>query len=610
MTKENKLIISRIVLSAALFATSFLLREYSFLALAVSVLSYLTVGYDVILSAIKKLLKGRALDENFLMSVASIGAILIGETHEGIFVMLFYKVGELFEHIAVERSRRSIGALLEKMPDSVTLLKDGKEVVCLPEDVLIGDIILVKAGERVAVDGVITEGYAAMDTSAITGEGAAREYTVGDEIVSGFVNLNGSLQFRATKTFSDSTICKILEMVENATMKKAKAEHFITKFAKVYTPIVVALAALIAIVPPHVSGFADAAIWLHRAFVFLVVSCPCALVISVPLGFFGGIGKASRCGVLIKGSNYIELMARVHTVTFDKTGTLTSGVFSVTNVLTNGIEKENLLRLAGGIEKHSAHKIASALAQYAPEEEMKLQEFEEISGLGIRAVSDGKILLCGSRRLMEQYNVELLPEKTSITSVYVSVDGVFLGRIELSDTVRKNAATVITALRKSGVKRIAMLTGDHAVHALEVKGQLGIDVVEAELMPADKVQQIEHYLTDGVVLFVGDGINDAPVLGRADVGIAMGAMGSDVAIEAADVVLLDDTLDGVAEAVNISRQTVRIVKQNIVFAIGVKVLVLILGAVGIAGMWEAVFADVGVSVIAILNSMRLMLANK
>ncbi len=610
MTRKNKITIYTIVIAAVLFTLSLVSRQNQALVLILSVLAYLTVGYDVILLAVKKLLKGRAMDENFLMSIASVGAMLTGELHEGIFVMLFYKVGVLFENIAVERSRRSITALLEKMPERVTVLKDGAECVLAPEEVQIGDLVLVRPGERVAVDGVIVDGYAAMDTSAITGESAARVYGTDDEVVSGFVSLNGTVQLRATKAFYDSTICKILEMVENATMKKAKAEHFITKFAKVYTPMVVALAALIAVVPSAIGGFTHISMWLHRAFVFLVVSCPCALVISVPLGFFGGIGKASRYGILIKGSNYIELLSRVQTFAFDKTGTLTSGDFSVRRVVTNGMREEALLQLAGGIEKHSAHKLATAIAQYAPDKEMKLEAFEEISGLGVRAVLDGKEILCGSRKLLELRGVTQLPELTAATSVYIAVDGVCAGRIELEDTVRENAKDVFLALRKCGVKRIALLTGDHAENARKLQKDLGIDLLEAGLMPADKVEKIEHYLPDGVVAFVGDGINDAPVLGRADVGIAMGLAGSDVAIEAADVVLLDDSLRGAAEAVKISRQTMRIVKQNIVFAIGVKVLVLILGGFGYAGMWEAVFADVGVSVIAILNSMRLMITKR
>ena len=609
MTRKNKITVYRIGVSALMFVLSLLVGQNRILFWIFSCLAYLVAGYDVVMTALRKLLKGRALDENFLMSIASIGAMFTGEVHEGIFVMLFYKVGVLFENVAVARSRRSITALLEKMPDSVTVLRDGKEVVVEPDEVQIGDEIIVKPGEKVAIDGEIIEGFAAMDTSAITGESAPREYGAGDEVISGFVNLNGSIKFRANKVFSDSTICKILEMVENATMKKAKTEHFITKFAKVYTPIVVALAALIAIVPLCIGGFSQASLWLHRAFVFLVVSCPCALVISVPLGFFGGIGKASRYGILIKGSNYIELLSRVQTFAFDKTGTLTSGKFSVRNVLTNGLEESELLRLAGSVEKCSAHKLALALAQYACSD-IAIENFEEISGLGVSAVVDGKTILCGSRKLMELHGVAALPEKSTATCVYVALENVFAGRIELEDTLRENAEQMIAALRESGVKRITVLTGDHAENAKETLQRLGVDAIEAGLLPTDKVEKIEGYLPDGVVAFVGDGINDAPVLGRADVGIAMGAMGSDVAIEAADVVLLDDTLCGVSDVVKISKQTMRIVKQNIVFAIGVKFIVLILGAIGIAGMWEAVFADVGVSVIAILNSMRLILAKR
>ncbi len=606
MTKENKKVVLRIVISAALFALSLIFGKTAAVSLLLSIAAYVTVGYDVVITAVKKLLRGRALDESFLMCIASIGAMAIGELHEGIFVMLFYKVGELFEHIAVERSRRSITALLEKMPQSVTVMRGGEECILLPEEVVVGDTVVLKPGDKAAVDGRITEGFASMDTSAITGESAPRSFGPGDEIVSGYINLNGSIQLRAEKEFYDSTVYKIMEMVESATMKKSKAEHFITKFAKVYTPIVVALAALLAFLPPAFSGYADFSVWLHRAFVFLVVSCPCALVISVPLSFFGGIGNVSRKGILIKGSNYIELLSRVHTVAFDKTGTLTDGNFTVARVETNDFDRQLLLALAASVESHSAHKLAVPICAAVEHSHMQVEDFVEAAGLGVRARVDGKAVACGCRRWMVESGVEGLCADTNETSVYVAVDGVYAGRIILEDTPRENAKAVLTDLRKNGAERICVLTGDHASNAQRLKTLLPIDALEAGLLPGDKVNCIEDYLPAGVTCFVGDGINDAPVLGRADVGFAMGAMGSDVAIEAADVVLLNDDLAGVSEAVRISKKTVRIVKQNIIFAISVKLLVLVLGACGVAGMWEAVFADVGVSVIAILNAMRLL----
>lgn len=606
MTKENKIVVCRILIAAGLFVLSVIFGAYAFASLLLSVTAYVTVGYDVFITAVKKLMRGRALDESFLMCIASVGAMIIGELHEGIFVMLFYKVGELFERIAVERSRRSITALLEKMPSCVVVLRDGVECMLKPEEVLVGETVVLKPGDKAPLDGRITDGFALMDTSAITGESAPRSFGPGDEIVSGYINLNGSIKLCAEKEFYDSTVYKIMEMVESATMQKSKAEHFITKFAKVYTPIVVAFAALLALVPPLFSNFADFSVWLHRAFVFLVVSCPCALVISVPLSFFGGIGNASRKGILIKGSNYIELLSRVHTVAFDKTGTLTDGDFAVARVETNGFARELLLKLVAAVESHSTHKLAAPICAAAEYGCVQVERFEECAGLGVRAVADGREILCGCYRWMVDSGVKGLCAETSETSVYVAMDGAYAGRIILEDKPRENASAVFEALHKSGVKQICVLTGDHASNAQKLKTLLPIDALETGLLPADKVKCIERYLPAGVTCFVGDGINDAPVLGRADVGFAMGAMGSDVAIEAADVVLLNDDLAGVAEAVRISKKTVRIVKQNIIFAISVKLLVLALGAFGLAGMWEAVFADVGVSVIAILNAMRLL----
>jgi len=610
MTKKNKFTIIKIIVSALLFGLSFVFHAQPAVRFSVLLSAYVIAGYDVIILAMRKLFRGRALDENFLMSIASIGAICIGEIHEGIFVMLFYKVGELFENMAVARSRQSVTSLLEKMPNEVTLLRNGAEIVTEPDMLVPGDVILVRPGEKIAADGVITEGAAAMDTSAITGESAPREYGVGDEVFSGFVSMNGALQIRITKAFTDSTVYKILEMVESATAQKSKAEHFISKFAKIYTPIVVGLSAVIALIVPMFTGFSSMTTWLHRAFVFLVVSCPCALVISVPLGFFGGIAKASNYGILIKGSNYIERLAHMQTVAFDKTGTLTGGVFEISDVVTNGMTKTELLQIAAAVEKQSKHKLADAIVRSVGDVQVKLETFEELSGLGVRATVDGKTVLCGSRKFMVQQGVADLPEPCAETSVYVSTDGVFAGRIKLSDSVRSEAADTLKLLKQYGVKHIAVLTGDYSALAENMKATFGIDEVCSDLLPQDKVKKIEEYMANGVVAFVGDGINDAPVLARADIGIAMGAMGTDVAIEAADIVLLDDSVRGVADAIKISKQTMRIVKQNIIFAIGVKLAVLVLGAFGIAGMWEAVFADVGVSVIAILNSMRLILAKK
>ncbi len=606
MTRENKITIYKIAVAAILYVLSLLMKN----GLPVAVAAYIVVGYDVLYRALKKLLCGHAMDENFLMSIASVGAFCIGEVHEGIFVILFYKVGQLFEEMAVVRSRRSITALLEKMPEKVCVLRDGAEVVMEPDMVKVGDEIIIRPGERVAVDGVILDGFAAMDTASLTGESAPREYGIGDEVVSGFINLNGHVRVRATKIFEDSTAYKILELVENATLHKAKTENFITKFAAVYTPIVVALAAGIAILPPLFVGMDSFTVWLHRAFVFLVVSCPCALVISVPLGFFGGIGKASRSGILIKGSNYLEILSRVRAVAFDKTGTLTTGQFHIAKVETNGWEKDAFMQMVTTVEHNSKHALAVAICSGEDNSEKNVTEFEEISGLGIRAVYDGHAVLCGSRRFMENQEIRDLPKAVESTCVYVAVDGTYAGRILLEDTLRPEAICSVEALRKHGVQQIVLLTGDTADNAQKVEAALGLDAVYTELLPQDKVLKMGEYASKGAVAFVGDGINDAPVLASADIGIAMGAFGSDVAIETADVVLLKDSVCGVVDVLKISKQTMRIVKQNILFALTVKFLILLFGALGIAGMWAAVFADVGVSVLAILNAMRLMFTDK
>lgn len=572
---------------------------------------YLVVGWDTLREAAEGLFHGEALSEDFLMSIATLGALGIGfmpgaETQfpEAVFVMLFFQVGELFEEMAEGRSRKSISHLMDIRPDSAHVEREGKLETVKPEEVAVGEIILIQPGEKVPMDGVVVEGRSSLDTVALTGESVPRSAGEGDEILSGCVNLSGVLRVRTTKAFGESTAAKILDLVENAASAKSKSESFITKFARIYTPIVVALAVLVAVVPSLITG--EWATWIYRGLMFLVVSCPCALVISVPLTFFGGLGGASRKGILVKGSNLLDTLSQVKTVVFDKTGTLTEGVFEVTAVHPEVMDQKELLHLAAHVERHSTHPIAMALKNAYPDEQdnCTVEGIEETAGHGVVAQVNGKRVAVGNSKLMEAEGADWHPCEQEGTIIHVAMDGKYLGHIVISDRIKADSAEGIHALKAVGIARTVMLTGDQEAVAASVAGALGIDEYHAQLLPADKVSQVEKLLKEGTLAFVGDGINDAPVLTRADVGIAMGALGSDAAIEAADVVLMDDQPSKIAAAIRIARRTIRIAKENIGFAIGVKVLVLVLAALGIATMWMAVFADVGVTVLAVLNAMR------
>lgn len=580
------------------------------LALILFVASYLLIGGKVVLTAIKNIAKGQVFDENFLMTVATIGAFSISEYPEAVAVMLFYEIGETIQGYAVNKSRSSISSLMDIRADYANIIIDGKEKKVSPETVKVEDIILVKPGEKIPLDGIVVEGESFVDTSALTGESVPRKIAVNDEILSGGINTNGVLKVKVTKKFGESTVSRILEMVENAANKKANTEKFITKFAKVYTPIVVALAILIAVVPSIFIKDALFSTWLYRALVFLVVSCPCALVVSVPLCFFAGIGGASKKGVLVKGSNYLELLKDLETVVFDKTGTLTEGVFSVTEINTNGIDKEKLIEVAAMAESFSNHPIAiSIIKEYGKEIDKEvIKEYKEISGRGIKAVINNEEVLVGNSKLMNEFNI-LYNEVDSIgTVVYCAINGEFKGSIVISDKIKENAVEALINLKKAGVKKTVMLTGDNKKTAYKVGEKINIDEVHSELLPLDKVREVEELLKrsnkNGKLAFVGDGVNDAPVLARADIGIAMGGIGSDAAIEAADIVLMKDDINALVDAINVSKKTNKILWQNIVFALGIKILVMVLGTFGIANMWTAVFADVGVTIIAIINSTR------
>lgn len=587
--------------------------------LLIYLIPYLIVGWETLKEAGEALVHGEALDENFLMSVATLGALTIGflpgaETQfpEAVFVMLFFQVGELFEGIAEGRSRKSISHLMDIRPDTAHVERNGAVLTVKPETVEKGEIIIIQPGEKVPMDGIVLEGASSLDTVALTGESVPRSIGKDDEILSGCVNLSGVLRVRTTKVFGESTAAKILDLVENATEHKSKSESFITKFAKVYTPIVVGLAVLLALVPSLITG--EWATWIYRALMFLVVSCPCALVISVPLTFFGGIGGASRKGILVKGANFMDTLSRVKTVVFDKTGTLTEGVFEVTAVHPELIDEKELLHLAAHVERHSLHPIATALRNAYPDEQddCVITDVVETAGHGVIASVNGRRVAVGNEKLMVREGAESHPCELKGTTVHVSIDGVYAGHIIISDRVKADAAAAISALHAAGVRRTVMLTGDQADIAASVASAVGIDEYHAGLLPADKVARVEALLSgahdstasSGALAFVGDGINDAPVLARADLGIAMGALGSDAAIEAADVVLMDDKPSKVAEAVRIARRTLSIARENMIFAIGIKILVLILAAFGLATLWMAVFADVGVTVLAVLNAMR------
>jgi len=572
---------------------------------------YLIVGWETLKEAAEGLLEGEALSEDFLMSIATIGALAIGfmpgaETQfpEAVFVMLFFQIGEMFEEVAEGRSRKSISHLMDIRPDTANVEREGEIFKVAPDMVRVGEIIVIRPGEKVPMDGVVIEGTSSLDTVALTGESVPRGVQKGDEILSGCVNLNGLLKVRTTKAFAESTVSKILDLVENAASSKSRSESFITKFARVYTPIVVGLAVLVAVIPSLITG--EWATWIYRGLLFLVVSCPCALVISVPLTFFGGLGGASRKGILIKGSNLFDKLAGVKTVVFDKTGTLTEGVFEVTAVHPQEIDNNELLHLAAHVERHSTHPIAMALRNAYPDEQddCVIADVRETAGHGIIAKVNGRSVAVGNSKLMEKVGAEWCPCHHEGTIIHVAIDGKYAGHIVISDRIKEDSAYGIALLKDAGVNKTVMLTGDQEHVAAAVAKKVGVSEYHAQLLPADKVSEVEKLLADGTLAFVGDGINDAPVLTRADIGIAMGALGSDAAIEAADVVLMDDKPSKVALAVQIARRTIRIAKENIWFAIGIKVLVLLLAIPGLATMWMAVFADVGVTVLAVLNAMR------
>ena len=616
MTKKQKKMLYRIIVTFLLFAVLMVCEHtgrmdgwYKIVLFVIYLVPYLVIGYDIVYKAARNISHGQVFDENFLMMIATFGAFGVGEYSEAVAVMLFYQVGELFQGYAVGKSRQSISDMMDICPEYANIEEDGVLKQVDPDDVEVGSIIVVKPGERIPLDGIVVEGESLIDTAALTGESVPRSAKAGDEIISGCVNGSGTLKVKTTKEFDDSTVAKILELVENASSKKAKVENFITRFAKYYTPVVTISAVILAILPPLILGGGWAE-WIQRACIFLVISCPCALVISVPLGFFGGIGAASKIGVLVKGSNYLEAVAEMTTIVFDKTGTLTKGEFKVTDVITENGSKEELIELAALGEGYSNHPIANSIREaYGKELDLnRVTNTEEIAGHGIKAVIDGKTVLLGNEKLMKSESIFYTSCKSMGTVVYVACNGVFEGAVVISDTIKDGAKEAIRDMKQVGVRHTVMLTGDRREAAETVAQTLGIDEVHAELLPGGKVEQVEALLKAEKqkerLAFVGDGINDAPVLTRADIGIAMGSMGSDAAIEAADIVLMDDDVTKIASVVRIARKTLRIVKQNIVFALAIKALVLILGALGMANMWEAVFADVGVSVIAILNSMR------
>ena len=616
MTKKQKKMLYRIIVTFLLFAVLMVCEHTGqmdgwnkIVLFVIYLVPYLVIGYDIVYKAARNISHGQVFDENFLMMIATFGAFGVGEYSEAVAVMLFYQVGELFQGYAVGKSRQSISDMMDICPEYANIEEDGVLKQVDPDDVEVGSIIVVKPGERIPLDGIVVEGESLIDTAALTGESVPRSAKAGDEIISGCVNGSGTLKVKTTKEFDDSTVAKILELVENASSKKAKVENFITRFAKYYTPVVTIGAVILAILPPLILGGGWAE-WIQRACIFLVISCPCALVISVPLGFFGGIGAASKIGVLVKGSNYLEAVAEMTTIVFDKTGTLTKGEFKVTDVITENGSKEELIELAALGEGYSNHPIANSIREaYGKELDLnRVTNTEEIAGHGIKAVIDGKTVLLGNEKLMKSESIFYTSCNSMGTVVYVACNGVFEGAVVISDTIKDGAKEAIRDMKQVGVRHTVMLTGDRREAAETVAQTLGIDEVHAELLPGGKVEQVEALLKAEKqkerLAFVGDGINDAPVLTRADIGIAMGSMGSDAAIEAADIVLMDDDVTKIASVVRIARKTLRIVKQNIVFALAIKALVLILGALGMANMWEAVFADVGVSVIAILNSMR------
>ena len=620
LTRKQKKMLYRIIAAAVLMAAAAvvtrLIEMPMWAELIIYAVPYIIAGFDVLKTAFINMIHGQFFDEKFLMMVATIGAFGAGEYPEASAVMLFYQVGELFQSIAVGRSRKSISKLMDIRPDSATVIRDGEEITVGPDEVDVGELIIIRPGEKIPLDGVVEDGTSSVNTAALTGESAPVDVKYSDSVISGTVNLTGVIKVRTTSTFGESTVSKILELVENSSEKKAKVENFITKFAKVYTPCVVIAALLLGIIPPLILGIGSWEIWktwLIRACVFLVVSCPCALVVSVPLSFFGGIGGAAREGVLIKGANYMESLASIDTVVFDKTGTLTKGVFAVEDIHPRDISKADLLDVAAACESFSSHPVAQSIvrAHGGHIEKDRITEVKEIAGKGIEAVIDGERYYCGNGGLMEMCGADYKDCHLTGTIIHVSKGSEYLGHIVINDEIKEDSARAVSELKKIGVKKIVMLTGDKEKVAKSVSEKLGLTEYHAELLPADKVTHIEELLNKSSRLaFAGDGINDAPVLMRADIGIAMGAMGSDAAIESADVVLMDDKPMGIVKAILIARKTMRIVKENVIFALGVKAIILILGALGIANMWIAVFGDVGVLILAILNAVRAMRIKK
>lgn len=619
MTKKQKKVLIRIIVSALLLAGIMIITKLveinKWIQLVLYIVPYLIIGYDILKKALKGIFKGQIFDENFLMAVATVGAVALGEFSEGAAVMLFYQIGELFQSVAVGKSRKNITSLMDIRPDYANVELNGKLEKIDPDDVEIGTEIVVNPGEKVPIDGIIISGDSTLNTSALTGESVPRSAKVGDEIISGCINLTGVLRIKTTKEFGDSTVSKILDLVENSSMKKSKSENFITKFARYYTPAVCGGALLLAILPPIIRLISGTGAmwgeWITRALTFLVISCPCALVISIPLSFFAGIGCASANGVLVKGSNYLEALSDTQYVVFDKTGTLTKGVFEVTGIYpANNFDKDTLIRLAAFAESGSSHPISVSLKKnYGKEINIdEVSDIQEIAGHGVSALVDGKRVFAGNIKLMKKENIDVECEHDEGTVVYVSCDGEYAGCIVISDVVKENSKKAISSLKKSGIDKTVMLTGDSKQAAERVAKSLGLDEYHAELLPADKVEWVEKLLSQKSakkkLAFVGDGINDAPVLSRADIGIAMGALGSDAAIEAADIVLMDDDPSKIALARKISVHTLKIVKENIVFALAIKAICLVLGALGIANMWVAIFADVGVMILAVLNAIR------
>jgi len=629
MSKKEKKLLRRIVIAGVIFGISLPFHFMEVLPVGLELIiflgAYIIIGIDILWKAVRGITRGQVFDENFLMTIATIGAFFLGDYAEGVAVMLFYQVGELFSSYAVSKSRRSIADLMDIRPDYANIMQDGVLVQVDPEEIKVDDIIIVKPGERIPLDGIIKEGFSSLDTKALTGESIPREAAPGESVISGCINQTGKLTIKVSKEFAESTVSKILELVENASDKKSKSENFITRFARYYTPVVVAAAASLAILPPLITG-GSFSLWIERALTFLVISCPCALVISVPLSFFGGIGGASKSGVLIKGSNYLEALARTEIAVFDKTGTLTKGNFVVSEIKPNHISKTALLRIAAYAEDYSSHPIAMSIKKaYGKTIDTTLiKDIAEIAGQGVKAIiSDtaaigdfvtDREILAGNQRLMQANHISYDDTMAVGTIVYLAIDGAYAGSICIEDEIKPDARQALLDLKAAGVRQTVMLTGDNDAVGREVAAKLKLDEAYTELLPADKVEQLEKLMVQksktGMLAFVGDGINDAPVLARADIGIAMGGLGSDAAIEAADVVIMTDEPSKIVTAMKISKKTLRIVQQNIVFALGVKGIVLILGALGFATMWAAVFADVGVSVIAIINSMRALNVKK